>query len=96
MEYLFTQFTEFLAANGYAAKQGQIVDASIVAAPRQRNSREENRQIKEGQTPEDWQDAKNGKKMLMLAGPKRTVKPTMAIRTMWILMSSTSSFGTMR
>jgi len=32
MEYLFKQFTEFLAANGYAAKQGQIVDASIVAA----------------------------------------------------------------
>jgi IS5 family transposase len=62
MEYLFTQFTEFLADNGYAAKQGQIVDASIVAAPRQRNSREENRQIKDGTTPEGWQDAKKRQK----------------------------------
>jgi IS5 family transposase len=62
MEYLFKQFTEFLAANGYAAKQGQIVDASIVAAPRQRNSREENRKIKEGQAPEEWQEAKKRQK----------------------------------
>jgi IS5 family transposase len=62
MEYLFTQFTEFLADNGYAAKQGQIVDASIVAAPRQRNSREQNRKIKDGTTPEEWQDAKKRQK----------------------------------
>jgi len=62
MEQLFTQFNDYLAANGYAAKQGQIVDASIVAAPRQRNSREENRQIKEGKTPEGWQDAKKRQK----------------------------------
>jgi IS5 family transposase len=62
MEHLFKQFTEFLAANGYAAKQGHIVDASIVAAPRQRNSREENRQITDGTTPEEWQDAKKRQK----------------------------------
>jgi len=62
MEKLFTQFNDFLAANGYAAKRGQIIDASIVAAPRQRNSREENRQIKEGTTPEDWQEAKKRQK----------------------------------
>ncbi len=62
MEHLFTQFDEFLAANGYAAQRGQIVDASIVAAPRQRNSREENRQIKDGTTPEDWQEAKRRQK----------------------------------
>ena len=58
MEHLFKQFAEFLADSGYAAKQGQIVDASIVAAPRQRNSRAENRRIKEGNTPEEWQEAK--------------------------------------
>jgi transposase, IS5 family len=42
MEHLFTQFNEFLAANSYAAKRGQIIDTSIVAASWQRNSREEN------------------------------------------------------
>jgi IS5 family transposase len=62
MEKLFKQFNDFLADNGYAAKQGQIVDASIVAAPRQRNSREENSMIKEGTTPDDWQEAKKRQK----------------------------------
>ena len=62
IETLFKQFEDFLADNGYAAKRGQIIDASIVAAPRQRNSREENSQIKEGKTPEDWQEAKKRQK----------------------------------
>ncbi len=62
MENLFKQFEGFLADNGYAAKRGQIIDASIVAAPRQRNSREENSQIKEGKTPDDWQEAKKRQK----------------------------------
>jgi len=62
MENLFKQFEGFLADNGYAAKRGQIIDASIVAAPRQRNSREENSMIKEGKTPDDWQEAKKRQK----------------------------------
>jgi IS5 family transposase len=62
IEKLFKQFDEFLAANGYAAKRGQIIDASIVSAPKQRNSREENSQIKEGTTPEGWQEAKKRQK----------------------------------
>ncbi|MCX8044139.1 MAG: transposase, partial [Desulfobacterota bacterium] len=45
-ENLFKQFEGFLAENGYAAKRGQIIDASIVLAPKQRNSREENTLIK--------------------------------------------------
>ena len=36
--------------------KGQIVDASLIAAPRQRNRREENASIKQGETPEGWQD----------------------------------------
>ena len=31
-------------------------DASIVAVPKQRNSRKENARIKAGETPECWQD----------------------------------------
>jgi IS5 family transposase len=62
MENLFKQFEGFLADNGYAAKRGQIIDANIVAAPRQRNSREENSMIKEGKTPDDWQEAKKRQK----------------------------------
>jgi IS5 family transposase len=59
---LFEQFDEFLRKNGFSAKKGQIIDASIVAAPRQRNSREENKAIKEGDIPEDWSDSKKRQK----------------------------------
>jgi transposase, IS5 family len=55
---LFGQFDAFLRQNGFAAQKGQIVDASIIAAPKQRNSRDENTQIKEGQVPENWSENK--------------------------------------
>jgi IS5 family transposase len=35
---------------------GQIVDASLIAAPRQRNSEDEKKAIKEGRIPDDWKD----------------------------------------
>lgn len=48
--------------SGFAANKGQIIDASIVAAPKQRNSCEENKRIKEGEIPEDWNVAKRRQK----------------------------------
>lgn len=62
MELLFDRFGDSLAAEGYQAKQGQIVDASIVPVPIQRNSREENRRIKKGEVPEDWSEDKREQK----------------------------------
>lgn len=59
---LFDQFDQFLRKNGYSAQKGQIVDASIVRAPKQRNSRQENKQIRQGQVPDDWSDAKKRQK----------------------------------
>ena len=59
---LFTQFDEFLRKNGFSAQKGQIVDASIVAAPRQRNSRDENHEIKNGNIPQDWSQNKKRQK----------------------------------
>ena len=54
VEELFDLFDEFLKNKGYLARGGQIIDATIVSAPKQRNTREENETIKEGETPEDW------------------------------------------
>jgi IS5 family transposase len=51
-----------LARAGFIARGGQIIDASIVSAPIQRNSREENAAIGRGETPEDWSDAKRAQK----------------------------------
>jgi transposase, IS5 family len=62
IEALFAQFDEFLRTHGFAAKKGQIVDASIVSAPVQRNTREENQQIQEGQVPEEWSESKRRQK----------------------------------
>ena len=51
---LFDRFDTALRAAGYIAMGGQIVDASLVAAPKQRNTEEEKAAIKEGRIPEDW------------------------------------------
>jgi IS5 family transposase len=51
VEALFAQFDADLAASGFAATKGSIVDASIIEAPRQRNTRPENAQIKVGRRP---------------------------------------------
>lgn len=59
---LFDQFEQVLATNGFAAQRGQIVDATIVSAPKQRNNREENKQIKEGDVPEEWDFTPNKKR----------------------------------
>ena len=53
---LFAQFQEVLDRAGFVARKGQIIDASIVPAPKQRNSKEENQQIKDGQTPAAWDE----------------------------------------
>ena len=62
IEPLFKRFDDYLAAEGLQARQGQIIDASIVPVPIQRNSREENRRIKQGEVPEDWSEAKGEQK----------------------------------
>jgi transposase, IS5 family len=51
VERLFDEFDAYLRGQGYLAMGGQIIDASIVTAPKQRNSREENEAIKRGETP---------------------------------------------
>ena len=52
---LFDRFDRQLRDAGYLAMAGQLVDASIVAAPKQRNTKAEKQLIKEGRIPEDWQ-----------------------------------------
>jgi len=56
VEKLFEKFHDELEKQGYIGNEGKIIDASFVEVPRQRNSREENKAIKEGNIPEDWQD----------------------------------------
>jgi IS5 family transposase len=55
-EKLFELFLEELKKKGFLLNEGKIVDASFVEVPIQRNSREENQKIKEGETPENWKE----------------------------------------
>jgi IS5 family transposase len=57
LERLFTRLDEAITAAGYLPMAGQIVDATLVAAPRQRNTDEEKARIKSGETAaEIWPD----------------------------------------
>jgi hypothetical protein len=46
------RFHAELDRQGFAAKNGSIVDSSFVEVPKQRNTREENEQIKQGEIPD--------------------------------------------
>jgi transposase, IS5 family len=54
VEALFEQFDGYLITQGYAAKGGQIVDATLIPVGVQHNSKEENAQIKAGEVPTSW------------------------------------------
>ena len=54
VEDLFMEFKNHLASTGLIFNEGQLVDASFTIAPRQRNTREENEKIKNGQGDDLW------------------------------------------
>src|SRR3989338_11188099 len=56
---LFKRFDHYLATQGLFAEFGHIVDATIVEAPKQRNTRDENAEIKSGKTPESFTENPN-------------------------------------
>ena len=53
---LFELFTTQLVNNGVIARKGSIVEASFVNVPRQRNTKEENQIIKEGDIPQNFEN----------------------------------------
>lgn len=58
---LFELFNAKMEEIGVITHKGSIVDASFVDVPRQRNTREENKVIKEGGIPEAWGLEENAK-----------------------------------
>ena len=56
IEALFNDFDRHLKQNGYLAMGGQIIDATIVPVPKNRNTREENEAIKAGEMPKGWEN----------------------------------------
>lgn len=56
IEKLFSALDRQLDKDGIIVHCGKLIDATIVEVPVQRNNREENKDIKEGKIPENWQD----------------------------------------
>ena len=63
MRELFDIFNKRLQEQGLVKREGSLIDATFVDAPKQRNSREENAKIKSGEIPEEWQRAENVNKL---------------------------------
>ncbi len=59
---LFEKFTSFLEKQELIFNEGQLIDASFTVAPRQRNTRDENKKIKNGEGDDLWNDKPNKKK----------------------------------
>ena len=58
IEKLFKHLDKQLDKDGITVHKGKLVDASIVEVPIQRNNREENKSIKEGEIPAEWEENK--------------------------------------
>jgi hypothetical protein len=73
IEAFFAKFNQVFDDQCVFANAGQIVDASFVELPRQRNRRDENQQIKQGQTYEAWKinPTRFARKIVMPVGQKK-------------------------
>jgi IS5 family transposase len=58
IEKLFAHLDKLLDKDGIIVHKGKLVDASIVEVPIARNSREENKALKQGNVPEEWDEYK--------------------------------------
>lgn len=63
MKKLFNKFWKIMKEDGIEASSGSIIDATFVDKPRQRNSKDENDQIKGGKIPAEWEAPENEPKL---------------------------------
>jgi len=84
-------FESYLRDQGLEPRGGQIIDATLVLAPKQRNSREDNKEIKANRLPDGWNESPKRlqQKNLDARWVKKMISITMVIRTAFALMLST-------
>lgn len=59
---LFNAIDAQIQQAGYIARCGQLIDATLIKAPIQRNRKKDNESIKQGDIPEDWSEPKRRQK----------------------------------
>src|SRR5262249_16131738 len=89
---LFEQFDRHLDAKGYIARGGQIIDATIISAPKQRNTREETRRSRRVRRPRAGRTIhpRRRRRTGMPGGRRSTARATTATRTTLASTASTS------
>jgi len=70
-DLLFTEFNRQIEAAGFVARQGQMVDATLVEAPIQHFTKQEKEVIDRGDIPEEWSEAKRRQKDLDASWTKK-------------------------
>jgi len=91
IDELFEMFENYLRDQGLEAHGGQIIDATLVPVPKQRNSREENKEIKANRLPDGWNESPKRlqQKDLDARWVKKMISITIVIRIAFALMLST-------
>ncbi|KAA2211176.1 transposase [Teichococcus oryzae] len=77
MEGLFSRFDEVLTSKGFLARGGQIIDATLIAAPRQKLTLEEKAIIRDGGTPEAGSAPSGRRRTAMTAGRPSAGAPSL-------------------
>ena len=80
IDELFEMFENYLRDQGLEARGGQIIDATLVPVPKQRNSREENKEIKANRLPDGWNES-----------PKRLQQKDLDAR--WVKKNDINHYG---
>jgi len=61
---LFDLFFEAIATKGYVTREGSIVDATFIEAPKRKNTKEQRETLKSGEIPAEWCDADHPQKLM--------------------------------
>ena len=93
IEVIFEHFEQYLCDEGYEARGGQIIDATIEPVPKQGNSRSTHQDIKDRKVPEGWEETQNGcaRWILTLDGPRSAKSITTDTTMASLLMLNTES-----
>jgi len=60
---LFDQFFGEIEKRGYVTREGSVVDASFIEAPKRKNTKEQRETLKDGEIPEEWDDPEHPQKL---------------------------------
>jgi IS5 family transposase len=60
---LFDRFFGEIEKRGYVTREGSVVDASFIEAPKRKNTKEQRETLKDGGIPEEWDDPEHPQKL---------------------------------